>query len=174
MYALQHPATDARLGITSAICAAPRTPPSLGALASLSPRFAAGAGLMVAAAVLRMWCYRTLGRLFTFEVAIAPDHELVTHGPYAWARHPSYTGGMAMVASTALLGFGAREYVAQCAVTASRAGVLVWMWCVPAVYGVGALYRRTGVEDAKLRAKFGQTWEEYRRRVPYKLVSYVL
>ncbi|KIP03753.1 hypothetical protein PHLGIDRAFT_110417 [Phlebiopsis gigantea 11061_1 CR5-6] len=173
MCALQNTALDARFGITSALCSS-RTPPSLRALASFSPRFAAGVLIMVLAAALRMWCYRTLGRLFTFEVAISPDHALITRGPYAWVRHPSYTGGIAMVLATALLGFGPREYVAQCGVAASRAGVLVLMWCVPAVYGVWALYRRTGVEDAKLREKFGEVWEKYRREVPHKLIPYVV
>ena len=41
---------------------------------------------------IRWSCYRALGRLFTFEMCIRDEHELVTQGPYAWVRHPGYTG----------------------------------------------------------------------------------
>lgn len=41
---------------------------------------------------LRWWSILTLGRFFTIDVAIAPDHELVESGPFRWVRHPSYTG----------------------------------------------------------------------------------
>ncbi|GAW00659.1 ICMT-domain-containing protein [Lentinula edodes] len=37
-------------------------------------------------------CYRTLGQLFVFELRIQKDHRLITEGPYAYVRHPSYTG----------------------------------------------------------------------------------
>src|SRR6266511_1437639 len=37
---------------------------------------------------IRWSCYRALGRLFTFEMSIRDEHELVTQGPYAWVRHP--------------------------------------------------------------------------------------
>lgn len=41
---------------------------------------------------IRWTCYCALGRLFTFEMSIRDDHTLVTDGPYAWVRHPGYTG----------------------------------------------------------------------------------
>ena len=47
--------------------------------------------LLVISSATRLWCYATLGRLFTFDLAIRPKHKLVTTGPYAWVRHPSYT-----------------------------------------------------------------------------------
>jgi protein-S-isoprenylcysteine O-methyltransferase Ste14 len=34
----------------------------------------------------------TLGRQFTVDVAIRPDHALVQHGLYRLVRHPSYSG----------------------------------------------------------------------------------
>ena len=42
--------------------------------------------------LIRYKCYRTLGSMFTFEMSIRKDHILVTSGPYAIVRHPSYTG----------------------------------------------------------------------------------
>ncbi|KAF8164862.1 hypothetical protein B0H34DRAFT_686959, partial [Crassisporium funariophilum] len=45
-------------------------------------------------ALIRRSCYRTLGRMFTFELSVRKNHQLVTSGPYSVVRHPSYTGGV--------------------------------------------------------------------------------
>src|SRR4051794_37745232 len=49
-------------------------------------------GLLAAGLGLRWWAIRTLGKFFTVDVAVHKEHRLVTAGPYAWLRHPSYTG----------------------------------------------------------------------------------
>ncbi|KAG2126910.1 hypothetical protein DEU56DRAFT_959007, partial [Suillus clintonianus] len=41
---------------------------------------------------IRLWCFRTLGRFFTFELGVRKGHKLVTTGPYAVVRHQSYAG----------------------------------------------------------------------------------
>lgn len=45
---------------------------------------------MYAGAYLRRLCFRTLGRHFTFELSVKEEHQLITSGPYALVRHPSY------------------------------------------------------------------------------------
>ncbi|PPR01003.1 hypothetical protein CVT24_000584 [Panaeolus cyanescens] len=65
--------------------------PSLRSYA-IHPCVAVGGGLTLVAAILRIWCFKSLGPFFTFEITIRPKHELITTGPYAWVRHPSYTG----------------------------------------------------------------------------------
>jgi protein-S-isoprenylcysteine O-methyltransferase Ste14 len=57
--------------------------------------------LMVVGLVVRWIAILTLGRLFTVDVAIHSDHEVVRTGLYRFARHPSYTGLL-----IAFLGFG--------------------------------------------------------------------
>ncbi|OAX34700.1 ICMT-domain-containing protein, partial [Rhizopogon vinicolor AM-OR11-026] len=57
-----------------------------------TPALIAGCCMCVIGAAVRSHCYRTLGRLFTFELSIRQDHKLVTSGPYSIVRHPSYTG----------------------------------------------------------------------------------
>lgn len=49
--------------------------------------------LVAAGSLLRLWCYRTLGKYFTFHVTIFKDHQLITTGPYKHLVHPSYLGG---------------------------------------------------------------------------------
>ena len=41
---------------------------------------------------LRWWCFRTLGRYFTFTVMTSANQPVITTGPYRVLRHPSYTG----------------------------------------------------------------------------------
>ena len=45
-----------------------------------------GIGLVVLGATLRLSCYRTLGKLFTYEVVVQKKHMLVTSGPYSIVR----------------------------------------------------------------------------------------
>ncbi|CAF1965293.1 unnamed protein product [Rotaria magnacalcarata] len=46
---------------------------------------------MILGGLGRIWCYRTLGKFFTFEITIRNSHRLIKTGPYAYVRHPSYT-----------------------------------------------------------------------------------
>jgi len=58
----------------------------------VSPPFLIGTFMASVGGLIRYKCYRTLGSMFTFEMSIRKDHILVTSGPYAIVRHPSYTG----------------------------------------------------------------------------------
>ena len=58
-----------------------------------------------------VWARITLGRNWSAEVTFKQDHELIESGPYALARHPIYTGIIAMALGTAInygrvVGFG--------------------------------------------------------------------
>ncbi|KAF9238462.1 hypothetical protein BU15DRAFT_62440 [Melanogaster broomeanus] len=61
---------------------------ALAQISSLNPAFLAGSILNIAGGLLRIHCYRVLGRMFTFELSIRKDHKLVTSGPYSVVRHP--------------------------------------------------------------------------------------
>ncbi|HEX6808031.1 MAG TPA: isoprenylcysteine carboxylmethyltransferase family protein, partial [Gemmatimonadaceae bacterium] len=56
--------------------------------------------------------------------AMKEGHELVTSGPYAFVRHPIYSGIILAALGTALTGtvFGAIVFVAATAVLISRVG----------------------------------------------------
>src|ERR1700712_1256472 len=49
----------------------------------------AGVGLFVAGLGLRWYSMAWLGRLFTFDVAVAADHRVTDSGPYRRIRHPA-------------------------------------------------------------------------------------
>src|SRR5258705_7074103 len=89
---------------TSAICLHRLQPSSMPTLAGGAPAirpsraFVVGWVLVVLGGALRLVCYRTLGQFFTFELAIQRQQRLVTRGPYAVVRHPSYIGCIAIYA----------------------------------------------------------------------------
>ncbi len=49
------------------------------------------------------WATRVLGRFMTVSIQVADDQRLVQEGPYAWVRHPIYTGNVAAALGLALL-----------------------------------------------------------------------
>ena len=58
--------------------------------------------LWFAGGTLALWSGRALGRYMVVQIAVLPDHELVTQGPYARIRHPAYTAVILMTAASAL------------------------------------------------------------------------
>ncbi|EIM85234.1 uncharacterized protein STEHIDRAFT_59588 [Stereum hirsutum FP-91666 SS1] len=67
-------------------------------LETLQPSFILGFLLVLTGALHRSACYSSLGSLHTYEVILRPSHSLITSGPYAYARHLSYTAvGMSIL-----------------------------------------------------------------------------
>ena len=117
---------------------------------------------------IRYQCFRALGRLFTFELAVRKDHKLVTKGPYSIVRHPSYTGTVILGAGMVLL-FVDEFYGAKSKVVSG----LIAFSCVMYASFCFGLYRRTSLEDAMMKKEFGKQWEDWASKVRYKLVPYV-
>ncbi|KAI0632236.1 hypothetical protein C8Q77DRAFT_1158894 [Trametes polyzona] len=138
----------------------------------ITPTFALGWMLIIAGGLVRLACYRTLGKHFTFEVTIQDDHRLVTTGPYSIVRHPSYTAMAMVVLGTIVASFGPGSWLSECGILAAPVGklfALVWvvdMLYVPAVM----VFLRVAKEDGLLRKEFGGAWDEWARRTPYALL----
>ncbi len=49
------------------------------------------------------WATRTLGRFMTVSIQVTEEPTLVQDGPYAWIRHPVYTGNVAAAFGLGLL-----------------------------------------------------------------------
>lgn len=62
----------------------------------------AGLVITVAGCLFAAWARLTLGANWSGRVTLKQGHELITTGPYAFARHPIYTGLVTGVAGTAL------------------------------------------------------------------------
>ncbi|RPD72570.1 hypothetical protein L226DRAFT_561774 [Lentinus tigrinus ALCF2SS1-7] len=153
--------------------------PSISALSrnevSLTPTVASLVGglLGIAGGYIRESCHRTLGRFFTWEVAVRDDHRFITHGPYRIVRHPSYTGWLLMIVGNLLSMLSPQSIFSEMAETlfgriVATCVTMVYMGSVCAL----ALYR-TRAEDAMLQKKFGGEWESWAKKTPYRLVPFL-
>ncbi len=117
--------------------------------------FFSGIGLMLAGVAFRWWAIATLGKFFTFDVAIQSSQKVVDSGPYRYIRHPSYTGALITQAGIGLT-------------LGNWAGLLALMVCMAIAY-----WYRISVEERALLAALGEPYKQYmqrtRRIIPFLL-----
>ena len=104
-------------------------------------------GILALGFALRFTAIRMLGRAFSVNVAIRKEQHLKQNGLYAWMRHPSYTGLVLMFFA---VGLAQRNWIS-----------LLILVIVPNA----ALVYRIHIEEAALRAAFGNEYVEYSQRV---------
>ncbi|KAJ7097292.1 hypothetical protein B0H15DRAFT_764295, partial [Mycena belliarum] len=144
-------------------------------LKGMSISFTLGVCAMILAALLRGWCFITLGRLFTYRVTVVSNHVLVTDGPYAYVRHPSYTGVFLMLGSAGFTYmFSHGNYVTECGIGLTPWKWIGYYWMIASAYSLVSLRQRGKVEDHLMRATFGQEWVRYREKVPFSFVPYIV
>ena len=113
-----------------------------------------GLCVFVMGLVLRWYSIIYLGRFFTVNVAIAPDHRVIDSGPYRFIRHPSYTGALLVV-----LGFS------LC--LQNWASLLIVFVPICAV-----ILRRIRIEEQALANALGPAYENYMRRTK-RLIPFI-
>ena len=134
----------------------------------------AGCTLMLLGSNLRLWCFRTLGRFFTFDLSVKDDHKLITTGPYAIVRHPSYVGTALVASGSIVVLFGPGSWAARSGLLRTVVGkVVAGLWVVYSGVLVVSLCGRVNKEDRVLRESFGKEWDEYASRTRYRLVPFV-
>ncbi len=106
-----------------------------------------GVALMAASVWLVMLAVRTLGKNWSLAARVITDHELIATGPYAFVRHPIYTGMLGMLVANGLV-FG------------TWSSLLTGL----AIYWLGTALR-TRREEALLRQTFGAAYDDYAHRV---------
>lgn len=105
-----------------------------------------GAVLGALTVPLNFWALSSLGKNISETVRVKTSHELVTHGPYRWVRHPLYTTGLLLLLSAALL----------------MASWLVAALTVAAAAGIRGVV--IPQEEEALTEKFGDRYREYSER----------
>lgn len=93
-----------------------------------------------------VWARIVLGRNWSGMVTVKEDHTLITRGPYAWVRHPIYTGIL-----LALLG------------TAITLGTILNLVEVPVV--AFAFWLKLRTEEKFMYETFGEQYTAYRQHV---------
>jgi protein-S-isoprenylcysteine O-methyltransferase Ste14 len=105
--------------------------------------YSVGVVLVLAGVIVRVWAVLTLGRWFTTVVRVADDQQVVTGGPYAWVRHPSYLG---LLVALAGLGLMLTDWVSLAAAVLLPLATLGW---------------RIRVEERALRDGLGAAYGDY-------------
>jgi protein-S-isoprenylcysteine O-methyltransferase Ste14 len=148
--------------------------PNVHALISLHPFFVCGTAMLALGTLVRVRCYRALGRMFTFELSVRADHSLVTTGPYTYVRHPGYTAGIAVMLAFPLMHFAPGSWARECAVSEHagwRSATAIYLATIACA--IVRLVLRGPVEDAKMREHSGDKWMKYRRRVRWSYIPFV-
>jgi protein-S-isoprenylcysteine O-methyltransferase Ste14 len=104
-----------------------------------------GAAFCAAGGALQLWTFHSLGPNLTDTVVTRRVHALVTRGPYRWVRHPFYDAVALLTLGTALM--TARWFILFAGATA-----------------LALLVVRTRIEEAHLRARFGDAYRSYAAR----------
>jgi protein-S-isoprenylcysteine O-methyltransferase Ste14 len=140
----------------------------------ITPLWLTGCMLMVCGGSIRLACYRALGRLFTWELSVKEGHTLITHGPYSVIRHPSYVGSAMIGVGVVLCNFAPGSWLRECIGWDSIAiNVVSALWVAYSMAIPALLIARVNMEDEVMRKEFGEQWEAYAKRTPYKLIPYL-
>jgi protein-S-isoprenylcysteine O-methyltransferase Ste14 len=105
-----------------------------------------GLGLHLAGLLYSVWARLTLGSNWSSKVTIKEGHQLIRSGPYAYTRHPIYTG-----------------------IIMGGVGTAVVMGDLQAWLGVGfligAFQQKLSVEERFMRDQFGSSYDSYAAKV---------
>jgi len=110
--------------------------------------------LMLVGCGFAIWARLTLGRNWSGMVTVKENHVLITGGPYAWVRHPIYTGILLALLGTALV-----------------LGTFVFLFA--AAMAALALWLKLRAEEKFMLETFGDQYSAYKQRVK-ALIPYVI
>lgn len=108
--------------------------------------YGAGVAVLAAGLAFSVWARLHLGRNWSGTVTVKRDHELVQSGPYAWVRHPIYTGLLGGFVGTAML-------------------LDQWRGVVALAIMLAAIWRKLRLEERFMLDTFGADYAAYRSRV---------
>lgn len=133
--------------------------------------FLLGTLLCATGGIMRIFCYRALGRHFTFELSLRKDHKLVTDGPYSIVRHPSYTALIMVTIGTLLCLTSTGSWLSESGIMGTLIGrLLIVAWAAEVAWIPIVMIIRVGTEDEILRSEFKDEWLAWSKRTPYKLI----
>jgi len=104
---------------------------------------------------IALWARAMLGGNWSGLTVLKDQHELIERGPYAFVRHPIYTGVLLMVLGTVMF-WGTRD------------GLVVL-----AIIVVG-LFLKARTEERMLTKHFPEAYPRYRARVRARIIPFLL
>lgn len=104
-----------------------------------------GVALTVLGVAFAVWARVYLGANWSGSVQVKVGHELIRGGPYAWVRHPIYTGILTALLGTAMVQGEVR-------------GIFAFL------VTLAGFWVKLGIEEQMMRKTFGAEYEEYAQR----------
>lgn len=102
----------------------------------------AGAAMTAAGVLFAIWARLSIGRNWSGVVTVKEEHELIQRGPYAWVRHPIYTGMIVAMIGTALV-------------------IDRWASVLAVVILTVSFIFKSRVEEQFMRRTFGEQYDAY-------------
>ncbi|KAG1783273.1 hypothetical protein EV702DRAFT_1019588 [Suillus placidus] len=137
----------------------------------ITPTFIAGSLAIAIGGALRLYCILTLGTLWSFQLSIRKEHKLVTSGPYSIVRHPSYTGLLLQNIGIIVMYGTQGSWMRQSGILhVPFVKVLAAANVLFLVIGFWISISRPAVEDKMLRRTMGEDWENWAKKVKYRLL----
>ena len=110
------------------------------------------ADILVAAGIaLSIWARVHIGRNWSPAPALKEEHELITSGPYAYVRHPIYTGIILAALGSVLVNPG---------------------WAIVLIFVVGMFLWRVKREEALMLQEFPSQYPEYMKKT-WALIPFI-
>lgn len=106
----------------------------------------AGTALTALGVAFACWARYVLGRNWSSVVQVKQDHELIQRGPYAYVRHPIYSGLLLAFFGTAL-------------------AIGEWRGLLSVVIVFASFWFKLRLEERWMRESFGPVYEGYMQRV---------
>jgi len=116
--------------------------------------FLAGLAAVAVGLAFSVAARHRLGGNWSAQVTVKDSHELVRSGPYAWVRHPIYTGILLALLGTAI-------------------AIGRWRALIGLTVIVAGLIYKISVEEEFMREQFGEAYARYRAEVP-ALIPFVI
>lgn len=110
---------------------------------------------LIGGSIMRLWAIKQAGTSFVPHVKVDSKLKLVSNGPYAYMRHPSYLGTVC-------------SYLGIAMIFNSVIGSLALVVLV-----IPALLLRIAKEEQLLSNRFGDGWRKYQSQTPWRLIPRV-
>lgn len=134
-----------------------------------------GYSLILIGGYIRIAAQRTLGKFFTWEIALKPDHKLCTVGPYAVVRHPGYLGLWTLRIGIDIVHSSSGTVLRDCLYP--RYPLLVNLLTLEGYLFTMALIIwmsfRAKWEDDLMKKEFKGAWNNWAEKTPYRVFPYI-
>jgi protein-S-isoprenylcysteine O-methyltransferase Ste14 len=112
------------------------------------PTLYAGIALTWLGVAFAIWARSNLGRNWSGRVTVKVDHQLIQSGPYAFVRHPIYSGLL-------LANLGAALFIGR------------WRCLLALAIFLAEMSRKAAKEEGYMMSEFGEKYENYRKQAGF-------